>query len=74
MSKNKEIIVLINTIRIMQKDVLHEKKNQEELDKLMKELNNHPLYIEYSNIVFEINNTFAIMENSINNYFDKLLN
>ncbi len=73
-SENKELMELINKVRVMQKDVLHHKKTKDDLDKLMQELNNHPLYIEYNNTIFEINNTYAIIENSLNNYFDKILN
>ena len=44
------------------------------LDELTKELNNDPLYREYNNTLYEINNTFAIIENSLNNYFNSKLN
>lgn len=73
-SQNKELMELINKVRVMQKDVLHQKVKKEELDKLVQELNNHPIYIEYNNALYEINNTFAIIENSLNHYFDKILN
>ena len=69
---NKELMELINKVRIMQKDVLHKKKDEKELDKLMEKLNNHPLYREYNNTIYEINNTYGIIENSLNNYFDKI--
>ena len=71
---NKELMELINKVRVMQKDVLHKVSKEEELNMLVNELNNHPLYIEYSNVLYEINNTYAIIENSINNYFDKVIN
>lgn len=71
---NKELMELINKVRIMQKDVLHKKKEKKDLDILMDELNSNPLYIEYSNVVFEINNTYGIIESSINNYFDSIIN
>ena len=71
---NKELMELINKVRIMQKDVLHKVSKEEELNTLVNELNNHPLYIEYSNVLYEINNTYAIIENSLNNYFDKVIN
>ena len=71
---NKELMELINKVRVMQKDVLHKKNNQNELDKLLNELNNNPLYREYNNVIYEINNTYSIVENSINNYFEKIVN
>ena len=71
---NKELMELINKVRVLQKDVLHKKKNKKELDDLVNELNTHPLYIEYSNTIYEINNTYGIIESSLNNYFDKIIN
>ena len=71
---HKELMELINRVRVMQKDVLHKKNNQNELDKLLSELNNNPLYREYNNVIYEINNTYSIVENSINNYFERIVN
>ena len=73
-SNDKELMNLINRVRVMQKDVLHHKKSKEDLNILLDELNSNPLYIEYSNTIYEINNNYGIIETSINNYFDKLLN
>ncbi len=73
-SKNKELMELINKVKITQKDVLHKKCDKIKLDKLMDELNNHPLYREYNNTIYEINNTYGIIESSINRYFDKIIN
>ena len=65
---------LINKVRVMQKDVLHKKVSEEELEKLVNELNSNPIYREYNNTIYEINNTYGIIESSLNNYFDKVLN
>ena len=73
-NNNKKLMELINKVRIMQKDVLHQRKDEKELNILMDELNNHPLYREYNNTLYEINNTYGIIESSLNNYFNKLLN
>lgn len=73
-SNNKELMELINKVRVMQKDVLHKKVKQEELENIVNELNNHPLYIEYNNTLYEINNVYGIIESSLNNYFEKILN
>ena len=71
---NKELMELINKVRVMQKDVLHKEKKKEDLEKLVDELNNHPLYREYNNTLYEINNTYGIIESSLNNYFDNIVN
>lgn len=71
---NKELMELINKVRVMQKDVLHKRKTKEDLEKIVDELNNHPLYREYNNTLYEINNTYGIIESSLNNYFDNIVN
>lgn len=73
-NNNKELVELINKVKVLQKDVLHKKENKSKLEELTTELNNYPLYREYSNTVYEINNTFCIIENSINYYFHDVLN
>ena len=72
--KNKEVKKLINEVKILQKDVVHHLKKENELKKKMDELNNHPLYREYNNTLLEINNVYAIIENSLNKYFQDKLN
>ena len=73
-SSNKELMELINKVKVMQKDVIQKKKKKEELDELMDELNSYPLYREYNNTLYEINNTYGIIESSLNNYFNKVIN
>ena len=74
MQKNDELVKLINKVKVLQKDVVHHLTSKEELNKVMDELNNHPLYREYNNTLSELNNTYAIIENSINHYFQEKLN
>ena len=71
--KNKELVLLINKVRQLNKDYSHKLVNKEELDRLTNELNNHPLYREYLNTISVINNELSIVENAINNYFRKKL-
>ena len=73
-NNNKELMELINKVKIMQKDVIHKKCEQKDLDKLMDELNSHPLYREYNNTIYEINNIYGIIESRINNYFEEIIN
>ena len=73
-AKDKELMELINKVRVMQKDVLHKRKDKEDLDRLTNELNNHPLYREYNNTLYEINNIYGIIESSLNKYFNDILN
>ena len=69
LDNNKELMTLINEVKLLQKDVVHHIDKKELLDKKINELNSYPLYREYSNTVFEINNVYAIIENDLNNYF-----
>ena len=71
--KNKELVILINKVRQLNKDYLHNLVKKEELDNATNELNNHPLYREYLNNISVINNKLSIVENTINNYFKKKL-
>ena len=71
--KNKELVILINKVRQLNKDYLHNLVKKEELDVSTNELNNHPLYREYLNNISVINNNLSIVENTINNYFKKKL-
>lgn len=73
-STNKELMTLINRVRVLQKDYVHHLSSKEEIDELTKKLNNDPLYREFSNTLDEINNTYAIIETSLNNYFKSKLN
>lgn len=73
-NKNDELVKLINKVKVLQKDVVHHLTSKEELNKIMDELNNYPLYREYNNTLSELNNTYAIIENSINHYFQDKLN
>lgn len=72
--KDKELTSLINKVRILQQDYIHKRIKKEVLDKETKELNNYPLYREYTNTLQEINNIYGIIENILNNYFQEKMN
>lgn len=74
LENNKEIISLINEIKVLQKDVIHHIKDEKVLEEKQKELESIPLYREYKNTLYELNNTYNIIENTLNNYFNKTLN
>ena len=74
MNDNKEIKRLINEIKVLQKDVTHKLDKKDLLKEKMDKLNSFPLYREYNNTLSELNNTYAIIESMINNYFSDKLN
>lgn len=72
--ENSELVTLINEIKVLQKDVVHHIDKKELLDKKISELNSNPLYREYCNTIYELNNTYTVIENNLNNYFYNKLN
>lgn len=74
MNGNQELINLINEVKDLQKAIVNGIDKENELKEKMTLLENNPLYREYNNTVNDINNEFAIVENTLNNYFDKKFN
>ncbi len=72
--EDKKLFALINKVRVLQKDYVHNLLKKDELDKYVNELNDYPLYREYSNTLYEINNIYGIIESALNNYFSNKLN
>ena len=74
MNNNGELIDLINEVKSLQKMVVNGLEKEVVLEEKVQLLENHPLYREYNNTLSEINNQFAIIENTLNNYFDNKFN
>lgn len=74
LENNQEINLLINEIKLLQKDVVHHLEKKDHLQEIIKELEEKPLYMEYQNIVYEINNSLAVIENQINQFIDHKIN
>lgn len=74
MNSNQELINLINEVKNLQKMIVNGKNKEDELKEKMSLLENNPLYREYNNTINDINNEFSIVENTLNNYFDKKFN
>ena len=74
MNNNCELKKLIDEVKILQKRVVNGLEKESVLDEKVQLLENNPLYREYNNTLSEINNQFAIIENTLNNYFDSKFN
>lgn len=74
MEKDSELTSLINEVKVLQKDVVHHLDKKNILKEKMNELSNYPLYREYNNTLSALNNTYAIVENGLNKYFQNKLN
>ena len=77
LSKDKELMSLINDIKKYQKEIVKGSKTKELEEKIadcLEKLNSSPLYNEYCNYQEEVNNMLTIFENKINKYFDDVFN
>lgn len=77
MNDNKELMKLIEEIKELQKKYIrsnYDSSIKEKLDNLNEELNNIPIYNIYMNNLREVNYKLDYVRDSLNDYFDKLLN
>ena len=78
MNKNKELCQIISKIKTLQKKYVKSDYNDDslydEINRLKKKLNSIPIYSEYMMNLKEVNEMIDFVRDSINTYFDKLLN
>jgi cell fate (sporulation/competence/biofilm development) regulator YmcA (YheA/YmcA/DUF963 family) len=76
MDENDYIKDLVERIKKLQKEYIknNDSKIKVELDKLTDELNNIPLYYVYNQNLDKVNEMILFVKDSLNNYFDELLN
>lgn len=78
LEQRKDLIEIINEIKKLQKEIVKNPKNKNELDNKIKEkleiLNNDITYVQYSNYLEEVNNMLIIFENKLNKYFYDVFN
>lgn len=83
LKKNKEIMSLIDEIKILEKKAVKEEvnNNQEELTKIdkeindkLKKLNDYPIYMEYTNLQAELNEDLQFIKDTIEDYLYKCTN
>jgi len=76
MSDNTHIIELVNKIKTLQKKYIksQDKDIKKELDLLEQELNSIPIYHIYNINLEIVNNKILYVKDTLNNYFDNLLN
>lgn len=79
--EHQDINILIKKIKALQKQATkeeHQGKCIKEVEQTIKEktnqLNNIPLYIEYSNALEQVNETFNLINEKINNYIEEQVN
>ena len=77
MDSNKELVDLINKVKDLQKKYIrsnYDSSIKKELDKCESELKEIPIYNIYLNKLDQVNNMIDYVKDSLNDYFDNLLN
>lgn len=77
MSNNEEITDLINNIKDTQKKYIrsgYSESIKKELDSYEEKLLSIPIYFEYNNSLEKVNEMINCVKDTMNDYFDKLLN
>lgn len=77
MDSNEELVDLINKVKDLQKKYIrsnYDSNIKEELDKCQTKLNEIPIYNIYLKELEEVNYMIDYVKDSLNTYFDNLLN
>lgn len=76
MSKNSEIMNLIDDIKSLQKKYIRNKSDniKKELDEKTDKLFNIPIYYKYNKYLEEVNNMISYVEDELNDYFERVIN
>ncbi len=77
MDSNEELVNLINKVKEFQKKYIrsnYDSNIKKELDESNRELNDIPIYNIYLQKLEEVNNMIDYVKDSLNIYFDELLN
>ncbi len=76
MSNNTKLMDKINKVKVLQKKYIksNDLSIKKELDLLIEELNNEPLYYNYMNNLEVVNEMISFVNDELNNYFYRVIN
>lgn len=76
MSNNSVLMSKINKVKELQKSYIksNDLSIKKELDLLLDELNNEPLYYNYMNNLEKVNEMISFVNDELNDYFYKVIN
>ena len=76
MSNNAKLMDKINKVKILQKKYIksNDLSIKKELDLLIEELNNEPLYYNYMNNLEKVNEMISFVNDELNDYFYRVIN
>jgi cell fate (sporulation/competence/biofilm development) regulator YmcA (YheA/YmcA/DUF963 family) len=78
---NKEIMDKINKVKSIQKEIVKLEYNKQdikvkekELDNILEELNNYPIYVEYNYLVEDLNYEMKYIKDTLEEEINKIVN
>lgn len=76
MSNNAKLMDKINKVKVLQKKYIksNDLSIKKELDLLIEDLNNEPLYYNYMNNLEVVNEMISFVNDELNNYFYRVIN
>lgn len=81
MNNNSEVMNLISSIKILQQHLVKEQslgnnisEIDEEINKKLKLLEEYPIYLEYTYLQEDLNNSILLVKEKIENYINNLTN
>ena len=76
MSNNSKLMDKINKVKVLQKKYIksNDLSIKKELDLLIEDLNNEPLYYTYMNNLEVVNEMISFVNDELNNYFYRVIN
>ena len=76
MSNNTKLMDKINKVKVLQKKYIksNDLSIKKELDLLIDELNDEPLYYNYMNNLEKVNEMISFVNDELNDYFYKVIN
>ncbi|MBR2712070.1 MAG: YlbF family regulator [Bacilli bacterium] len=76
MSNNSKLMDKINKVKVLQKKYIksNDLSIKKELDLLIEDLNNEPLYYNYMNNLEKVNEMISFVNDELNDYFYRVIN
>ena len=76
MSNNSKLMDKINKVKVLQKKYIksNDLSIKKELDLLIEDLNNEPLYYNYMNNLEKVNEMISFVNDELHNYFYRVIN
>ena len=81
MKKNKEIMTLIDEVKFLQKRLVKEEafgndisSIDEEINKKLEQLEEYPIYLEYTYLQEDLDSSISLVKTSIENYINNITN